>query len=133
MLRFNEPNGDDTSEPSRPVMSFTLSLSSGLIVELESRISVLRRKREGGGVVVFGSSRKKRVPLVGDIGFPVESWVSRRRAGGRAELGDEALKVLACEIEDLRPVTGPAFSLEALDGGGLSGELTVVVNSCVHD
>lgn len=46
------------------------------------------RRREGGGVDVLGSSRKKREPPgVGDIGLPVDSPVSLRLGPGRAELG----------------------------------------------
>lgn len=84
-LRFSDPNGEAASEPS------LLSFSSNL--EPVSRKSVLRRRREGGGVDVLGSSRKKRDPLpgVGDMGLPVESPVSLRLGPGRAEPGDKVL------------------------------------------
>lgn len=83
-LRFSELKGEADS-PS------LLSLSSNL--ELLSRKSVFRRRREGGGVEVLVSSRKKREPPgVGDIGLPTESPVSLRLGPGRAEPGEEVLK-----------------------------------------
>jgi len=67
---------------------------------------------------MFGSSRKNRLLLVGDIVFPMESPVPRRRAPGRAEPGDDVLKELRCdwecEMEDLRP-TVPTAELLSFD------------------
>lgn len=83
-LRFREPKGEEASGP----LSFTFS--SAFV--LESRKSVLRRKRAGGGVEVFASSRKKRgFDPVGDMGLPIDSPVSRRRAPGRPAFGEEVL------------------------------------------
>lgn len=88
VLRRRDPKGEARSGvPSR----LSLSLSSNLV--FESRKSVFRRRREGGGVEVVDSSRKKREPLaVGDMEFAIESPVSRRLVPGRFELGDDVLK-----------------------------------------
>lgn len=67
-LLFKDPKGDERSGSS-----FGLSLSSACLLVDVSFKSVLRRSKDGGGVVVFGSSRKKRVPPVGDLGTTVES------------------------------------------------------------
>jgi hypothetical protein len=89
-LRFRDPNGELVSAaPSR--VEESPSLFSSL---LSSRKSVFRRKRAAGGFEVFGSSRKKREPPDGDMGFPEESAVSRRLVAGRFEVGDDALKLL---------------------------------------
>jgi hypothetical protein len=133
-LRLSDPNGELRSAvPSRPAAS--LSLSSSLASD-ESRKSVFRRRRDAGGVDVFGSSRKNRELLVGDMGLPIESPVSRRLVPCLPELGDDALlKELRwpcdCEIEVLRPAGPPLalLSFDALCGGGLRGELTDVEKS----
>lgn len=88
-LRLSEPKGDAASKPPS-----LLSFSSSLV--FVSRKSVFRRRREGGGVDVLGSSRKKRDPPgVGDMGLPTESPVSLRLGPGRPEPGDEVLKFCA--------------------------------------
>jgi hypothetical protein len=48
---------------------------------------------------------------------------------GRAELGEDVLNDVECEIDALRPPTVAVLSFEALDGGGFKGEFTVVVNN----
>lgn len=139
VLRLNAPNGVEVST-DLPTAPLSLAFSSWWASWLLSAKSVLLLNKDGGGSVVFESSRKKRLPpaLVGDAkGLPdcMESLVSRRRLPGRDDVGDETPKAveLFCDIDidDFRPaipLTG-VFSLEAFCGGGLRGELTVVENN----